>query len=180
MSRFPWQKSSPGRENHELHREWGKDSIFQGFITVINSSKSYWRIDPASLPPFVAGARGGRRIKRGPLIDLDALQSLLKSGNFDDDKLDLANPDCIKDMQKEGWSSTDVLNMLAGLCEKNDYYKSEWCAIHGSRMVPCDVYRTPFDAARGCRTPKGLLVYIKFSIEEDGGLTIALVSCHAA
>ena len=70
--------------------------------------------------------------------------------------------------------------MLADMNGQTDYYKSEWCEVLGGRLVPCDVYRTPYDAERKRRHPKGLLVYIKFSIETDGTLTIALVSCHAA
>ena len=48
-------------------------------------------------------------------------------------------------------------------------------AVRAVRCLP-----HPYDAVRKRRHPKGLLVYIKFSIEADGALTIALVSCHAA
>jgi hypothetical protein len=73
-----------------------------------------------------------------------------------------------------------VLHMFVGLNGEQDYYKSEWCEVIGGRMVPCDVYRIPFDSAHKCRHPKGLLVYIKFSVEEEGWLTVTLVSCHSA
>ena len=114
------------------------------------------------------------------MIKLEAVQALLKSGVFDTDQLWLATNDCEKDLLKERWSIYDVLQMLADMDGTVDYYKSEWCEVLGERFVPCDVYRTPYDAVRKRRHPKGLLVYIKFSIEADGALTIALVSCHAA
>ena len=114
------------------------------------------------------------------MIKLEAVQALLRGGDFDIDQLWLATDDCEKDLQKEGWSVTDVLQMLVDMDLAADYYKSEWCQVLGGRFVPCDVYRTPYDAVRKRRHSQGLLVYIKFSIEVDGTLTIALVSCHAA
>ena len=115
----------------------------------------------------------------GPLIKLEALQTWLKSGDFDTERLWLATHKCERDLRKERWAIADVLHMLVSM-DAQDYYKSEWCEVLGGRWVPCDVYRTPYDAQRMCRHPKGLQVYIKFSIELDGTLTIALVSCHAA
>ncbi len=148
---------------------------------MINYLQVYWRVDPSSIPGFDAKKRSSRKITEGPLIKLEALQALLKSGVFDtDDQLWLATDKCEKDLQKEQWSVNDVLQMLVDMDGVTDYYKSEWCEVLGGRFVPCDVYRTPYDAQRKRRHPKGLLVYIKFSIEVDGTLTIALVSCHAA
>ena len=148
---------------------------------MINYSYVYWRVDPSSIPGFDAKNRSSRKISTGPLIKLDALQALLKSGVFDvDDQLWLATEKCVKDLRKDSWSINDVLQMLVGMDGAADYYKSEWCEVLGGRFVPCDVYRTPYDAQRQCRHTKGLLVYIKFSMEMDGALTIALVSCHAA
>lgn len=143
---------------------------------VIKYSSTYWRLDPGNVP----GQGVSRKISGGPLIKLDAVQALLKSGQFDTDQLWLATDKCEKDLRKEGWSISDVLQMLVDMEGAADYYKSEWCEVLGARWVPCDVYRTPYDAVRKRRHSKGLLVYIKFSIEVDGTLTIALVSCHAA
>jgi len=147
---------------------------------VINYLQVFWHIDPSSIPVVDPGRRSSRRIVGGPLIKLEAVQALLKSGDFDTDQLWLATYDCEKDLQKEKWSVSDVLQMLVDMEGAADYYKSEWCEVLGERFVPCDVYRTPYDAERKRRHPKGLRVYIKFSIEVDGTLTIALVSCHAA
>ena len=147
---------------------------------MINYSHTYWHVEPTSIPRPSLNKRSSRKIIGGPLIKLEAVQALLKSGVFDTDQLWLATNDCEKDLLKERWSIYDVLQMLADMDGTVDYYKSEWCEVLGDRFVPCDVYRTPYDAERKRRHPKGLLVYIKFSIELDGTLTIALVSCHAA
>ena len=147
---------------------------------MINYSHIYWHVEPTSIQRPSLNKRSSRKIVGGPLIKLEAVQALLKSGVFDTDQLWLATNDCEKDLLKERWSIYDVLQMLADMDGTVDYYKSEWCEVLGDRFVPCDVYRTPYDAERKRRHPKGLLVYIKFSSELDGTLTIALVSCHAA
>ena len=147
---------------------------------MINYSHTYWHVEPTSIQRPSLNKRSSRKIIGGPLIKLEAVQALLKSGVFDTDQLWLATNDCEKDLLKERWSIYDVLQMLADMDGTVDYYKSEGCEVLGDRFVPCDVYRTPYDAERKRRHPKGLLVYIKFSIELDGTLTIALVSCHAA
>ena len=147
---------------------------------MINYSHIYWYVEPTSIQRPSLNKRSSRKIIGGPLIKLEAVQALLKSGVFDTDQLWLATNDCEKDLLKERWSIYDVLQMLADMDGTVDYYKSEWCEVLGERFVPCDVYRTPYDATRKRRHPKGLRVYIKFSIEADGALTIALVSCHAA
>ena len=146
---------------------------------MINYSHTYWHVEPTSIQRPSLNKRSSRKIIGGPLIKLEAVQALLKSGVCDTDQLWLATNDCEKDLLKERWSIYDVLQMLADMDGTVDYYKSEWCEVLGDRFVPCDVYRTPYDAERKRRHPKGLLVYIKFSIELDGTLTIALVSCHA-
>jgi hypothetical protein len=147
---------------------------------VINFTQIFWHVDPSLIPKVIPIKRGQRLIRGGPLIKLKALQALLKSGDFDTERLWLATVKCEKDLLKERWSIADVLHMLVGLDGAQDYYKSEWCEVLGGRWIPCDVYRSPYDAQRMCRHPKGLPVYIKFSIEWDGTLTIALVSCHSA
>lgn len=147
---------------------------------VINYPNTYWHFDPGTYPGKGAKRGAPRQISGGPLIKLGAVQALLQSGEFDMDQLWPATKRCEKELLKESWSISDVLQMLTDLDGAADYYKSEWCEVLGGRFVPCDVYRTPYDAVRKRRHPKGLLVYIKFSMEADGALTIALVSCHAA
>ncbi len=87
----------------------------KGFITVINSGSSFWAVDPTSITPFNPAKPRQRTILGGPLINLGALQALLKSGNFDTDQLWLATDKCRRDLQNERWSTADVLNMLSNL-----------------------------------------------------------------
>jgi hypothetical protein len=145
---------------------------------VINLPSDLWAVDPSALTPFNPTKSRRRQIPGGPLINLGALQALLKSGIFDTDQLWLATDKCVRDLQNERWSAEDVLYMLLNLVGAEDYSKSEWCQVKGGRMVPCDVFKTYYDAEQKNRNPKALPVYIKFSIDDDGLVTIALVSCH--
>ncbi len=145
---------------------------------MITSFPSYWQVPREHRPLSPAGAKKNRGIRLGPLFNLAALQTLLRSGDFDTDQLWIATEKCNKDLRKEGWSSTDVLHMLCALTTA-DYYKSEWCEDSHGHWAPCDAYRLPYDAQRQCRAPSsGLRVYLKFSIDDDAVVTIALVSCH--
>jgi hypothetical protein len=153
--------------------------VSDGFITVISYPSSLWSVDPAAITPFNPASSRQRRILGGPLINLGALQALLTSGNFDTDQLWLATDKCVRDLQNERWKVEDVLYMLVSLVAREDYASSEWCQVKGGRVVPCDVYKTCYDAQRKSRNPKALPVYIKFSIDNDGIVTILLVSCHA-
>lgn len=146
---------------------------------MINFPSDLWAVDPAAITPFNPAKPRQRQIHGGPLINLGALQALLKSGSFDTDQLWLATDKCVRDLQNERWSAEDVLYMLVNLVAGEDYDSSEWCQVKGGRMVPCDVFKTYYDAERKSRNTKALPVYIKFSIDDDGLLTIALVSCHA-
>lgn len=105
---------------------------------------------------------------------------MLSSGEFDTEQLWLATDKCEKDLRKEQWSVEDVLQMLVNLSGTEDYRKSEWCKVEGGRMVACDVYSTRYDASNKCRHPQGLPVYLKFSIDDNGIVTLVLVSCHAS
>ncbi|MEY8689678.1 MAG: hypothetical protein AB9M53_07345 [Leptothrix sp. (in: b-proteobacteria)] len=148
---------------------------------MINFKAEFWRVDPESIAPFVPGKTRTRSIRGGPLINLGELQAALRSGDFDkDEQLWFATKKCGKDLESEGWSTDDVLQMLVNLNGPRDFSKSEWCQVTGGSQVPCDVYATRFDAERKCNSPNGLPVYIKFSIQDDGLVTIALVSCHAS
>lgn len=68
--------------------------------------------------------------------------------------------------------------MLVSLDGPADYLKSEWCQVRGGAMVACDVYALNYDSLRKQRHPRGLEIYLKFSLNEQGTLTIVLVSCH--
>ena len=146
---------------------------------VIKSQTGYWVVDTAFLS-WQPGA--DRKIKGGPLIDLAALQDGIRQGLLVDESVWLATDRCERDLQNYRWGHADVLTMLDCLKPgpKGDYRKSEWCEVKGGRWVPCDVYRLNYDSERQCRNPNALEVYLKFSIEEDGALTLVMVSCHGS
>ena len=147
---------------------------------MINYPSAFWTIDPADIPAYDPDNSRSRLIRIGPLIKLTALQTLLSSGEFDTDQLWLATEKCEKDLRKEQWSVADVLQMLVNMDGGEDYNKSEWCQVSGGRVVACDVYKTRYDAIHKRRHQQGLPVYLKFSIDGEGIVTIALVSCHAS
>jgi hypothetical protein len=151
---------------------------------------SFWRRDPGSLSP--PGPDGSREIDGGRLFDLTALQTLLNSGDFDLDALVFGTRGARADQERNRWKHDDVLHMLTLLKEPappehgsvesgNDYRKSEWCEVdaeHGRRWVPCDVYRMRVDLEKLQRHSRGTEVYFKFSVEDDGYVTIVMASCH--
>jgi len=118
------------------------------------------------------------------LLDLGALQAVLRSGQFDVDALWFATSGARKDREKYQWSNADVLEMLLALRgpahSPSDYFKSEWCEVddvNGMRWVPCDAYRMNYDIEGRRRDAHGTEMYLKFSLE-DGVLAIVLASCH--
>ena len=113
----------------------------------------------------------------GPLVDLPRLQVVLNSRQFDQNDLWIATASCERDLENYQWTYDKVLLMLVSLVA-SDYQKSEWCGIKGGRHVPCDVYLLPYDLVRHQRNARAEAVYLKFSIDEAGALTIVLVSCH--
>jgi hypothetical protein len=149
---------------------------------VISYPNTFWTVAPEDIPAYDPASPRSRFIRiGGPLINLGSLQTLLCSGNFDmEQQLWLATDKCRKDLRKEQWSVDDVLQMLVNMDPVEDYDKSEWCQVAGGRMAACDVYATRYDAAHRRRHPQGLPVYLKFSIDENDVVTIALVSCHAS
>ena len=146
---------------------------------MINFPTNYWLVDVNALPAFDPAKPRTRAIRVGPLVDMVAPQTVLNSGSFDLDNLWIATDKCEHDLGKESWKVSDVLQMLAGLNRQQGYRKSEWCQVLGGGMVPCDVYVTRYDAERQQCHPRGLEVYLKFSINDGGQLTIVMVSCHA-
>lgn len=146
---------------------------------VIKSQTAYCLVPVAAL----AGSPGaGRAIKGGPLFDLPALQAAIEQGLLVEESIWLATDRCERDMQNYRWGFADVLRMVACLVpgRQGDYKKSEWCKVVCERWVPCDVYRLNYDSERQRRSQNALEVYLKFSVDEAGGLTLVLVSCHGS
>lgn len=150
----------------------------------------FWRRDPGTLNQ--PRPKASRLIQGGRLFDLTGLQAFLASGQFDLDDIVFGTRGARTDRERNRWKHEDVLNMLMLLKEPapptpgaaemaNDYVKSEWCEVDGEedmRWVPCDVYRTHIDLVRLQRNDQGTEVYFKFSVEDDGYLTIVMASCH--
>lgn len=135
-----------------------------------------WKIDRASL---TLPTSGRRTIHGGPVFDLVVLQGMVAAGALGEDEVWVATDSCERDLENEQWSYDDVLHMLSCL-KPADFKKAEWCQVKGGEMFPCDVYLLHFDFERRVRNARGLEVYMKFSVTEDGQLSLVLVSCHGS
>lgn len=143
---------------------------------VINLTPTPWRIAQALLRQ----PQGGQRIIRGgPVFDLDVLQSLVTDGVLGEDMVWVANTRCERDLENYRWDYAEVLHMITCL-KLPDFRGSTWCQVKGGEMYPCDDYRFLYDCDRRERNVRGLEVYVKFSVNDDGQLTLVLVSCHGS
>jgi len=135
-----------------------------------------WKIAPASL----ARPSGTRRsIRGGPVFDLTFLQGLIIEGDLGEDEVWVANNTCERDLENYRWDYAEVLRMITCL-RQADYRTSVWCQVTGGEFYPCDDYRFFYDCERRERNARGLEVYVKFSVTDDGQLTLVLVSCHGS
>jgi hypothetical protein len=142
---------------------------------VINSAPNVWKVSVGTLSPPKKGQT--RKIGRQPLIDLGAVQAAIAGGLLVDDDVWPATRRCWNSLEDYEWSFADVLQMFSCL-RAEDYKESEWCDVDGGRTVPADVYTIPYDDKRRERSRNGLVFYVKFSIDNAGGLTLVLVQCH--
>ena len=135
-----------------------------------------WKIARASLKRPTSSRRA---IAGGPVFDLVVLQKLLADGALTEDEVWVATDRFERDLENEQWSYEDVLHMLSCL-RPADFKNAEWCQVKGGEMYPCDVYRLHFDFERRVRNARGREVYMKFSVTDDGQLSLVLVSCHGS
>lgn len=142
---------------------------------MINSAPNVWKISVGTLNPPKKGKT--RKIGRQPLIDLGAVQTAIAGGLLVDDDLRPSTRRCRNSLEDLTWSYADVLQMFSCL-RAEDYKESEWCDVDGGRTVPADVYTIAYDDKRQERCRNGLVFYVKFSIDDAGGLTLVLVQCH--
>ena len=142
---------------------------------MINSAPNVWNVDVTVLSRPKKGQT--RKIGRQPLIDLGAVQAAIAGKLLIDDDVWLATPRCRSRLEDYEWTYADVLKMFSCL-RAEDYKESEWCDVDGGRTVPADVYRIAYDDKRRERSRNGLVFYVKFSIDDAGGLTLVLVQCH--
>lgn len=135
-----------------------------------------WKRDRSLLIP---PTNNQRKIRGGPLLDLLALQALVANGAMGEDEVWVATDRCEQDLENWQWSFADVLYMLSCL-KSGDFKNSEWCQIKGGKLYPGDAYCLPYDCERRERSLRGLEVYMKFSVSENGQLSLVLVSCHGS
>lgn len=135
-----------------------------------------WRIDPATLKKPTGNQR---KIRGGPVLELAALQGLIEDGRIGEDEVWVANTSCERDLENYRWDYAEVLEMICCLHDA-DYRQSAWCLVNGGALYPCDDYRFSYDCERRERNARGLEVYMKFSVTDDGQLSLVLVSCHGS
>ncbi|HNU10986.1 MAG TPA: hypothetical protein PKJ45_06435 [Rubrivivax sp.] len=105
------------------------------------------------------------------------VQAAIAGGLLADENVWPATRRCRNSLEDYEWSYADVLRMF-GCLRDGDYKGSEWCDVDGGRTVPPDVYTIQYDEERGERSRSGLSFYVKFSIDDQGGLTLVLIQCH--
>ena len=142
---------------------------------MINSRPNLWLNDLREASPPAAGKP--RRINGGPLLNLMALQEVIASRQLSAENVWPATRRCRNSLEDYRWSFDVVLEVFNCLLPE-DYKNSEWCGVDGNRTVPCDVYRICFDEVRRKRNPNACEVYLKFSIDDEGALTLVLVQSH--
>lgn len=135
---------------------------------------SLWRIDRAKLPPKPAKTR---KIRGGPLIELPALQQAIADDVLRDDGVWLATRKAERDVENLEWNYRDVLDCIVKLLP-DDFKYSEWCDDSYRGMHPCDAYAIPYDDRTRKRTRNSCCYYLKFSLDEEGGLVLVVISCH--
>lgn len=113
------------------------------------------------------------------MFDLAIVQGMVTAGEMGEDSVWVATDSCERDLENAAWDYGDVLQMLS-CARPADFKNAEWCQVKGGELYPCDVYRFGFDCERRVRNARGLEVYLKFSVTDDGRLTLVLVSCHGS
>jgi len=133
-----------------------------------------WRIDPTTLTP---PPRGKRKIRGGPLINLEALQEAIRAGMVTENSVDVVNRSCDDDLDKLEWTLQDVLDCLR-CASARDFRGSEWCETSWAGCLPCDAYAVPYDEPSKRRKPGALEYYLKFSLDEGNTLRVQMVRAH--
>ena len=145
-----------------------------------------WKQDPSTVPR--PGARQGAKklIKGGPLIDLGALQEMLRNGDLDlgkDEHCWVGTNNCYAALAKLEWTTGDqvsklILLLRPGRLPKGDFVNSQWCSDSEGALSPCDAYKVRIDEQNWKRDVRAPLYYVKFSVDDTGQLHLVLISCH--
>jgi hypothetical protein len=134
-----------------------------------------WLVDPATLPKR---SDKTRKIGRKPLIDLAGLQAAISTGALEDDDVWLATRSSDEGLQTLEWTVGDLLDCVRCL-HTHDHRGAEWCDNGKNRWFACDAYAIRYDDTRRCRNIlSDVEYYLKFSIDENGSLTLIMIRVH--
>lgn len=136
---------------------------------------SLWLIAPAKLSP---PSKNRRKIGSDPLIDLAALQAAINDATLGDDDVWPATKKAEKNLEDLVWTFRDLLDCIASLLP-TDHKSAEWCEDRKGNWHPCDAYAIRYDHLGKCRVRySDINYYLKFSLDQNGALTLVLISCH--
>lgn len=134
-----------------------------------------WKVDRTRL---TRPSQSRRQISRKPLFDLAGLQQAIKSNALDPDSVLLGTRSVDDELQKLTWEVSDLLDCIACL-HPSDFRNAQWCRDRHGTWYPCDSYAIRYDEYGRCRAPQsGIEFYVKFSIDEEGSLTLVMLRLH--
>jgi len=118
-----------------------------------------------------------------PLFCLTGLQGVIRSGALREDDVWLATTDSGNDLWQMKWTIQDLLDFLGCLRPyrlnvEHDFHNAEWCKDTRGDWYPCDSYKMSYDKEQKCRDANGVSVFVKFSVSEEGDLTLVVISAH--
>lgn len=135
----------------------------------------YWLIDPTTLPAPTARKR---KLGRKPLIDLASLQQAIRTGALGEDDVLLGTIKAERNLGELDWFPQDVLDCIACL-DPADHRNAAWCQDSDGDWHACDDYAIHYDeTAKRRLRHSDINFYLKFSISENGDLSLILISCH--
>lgn len=134
---------------------------------------SLWLIDRQALPE---PSPRRRRIGDTPLIDLAGLQQAIRDRRLSE--VWVGTKQTKNNLEDLGWTFDDLLECVACLSPL-DFKNAEWCEDSYGGWHPCDAYAIRYDDRAKCRVRySDINYYLKFSLDEDGALTLVLIRCH--
>ena len=141
---------------------------------------SLWLVDPkkVAFPRVANPTKAELKLGSKPLVDLSGLQQAIKTGALGDDDVWPATRRAENNLEDLKWIFGDLLDCIACLSSA-DFKGAEWCEDRNGNWHPCDAYAIRYDHLAKCRVRySDINYYLKFSLEEDGALTLVLISCH--
>lgn len=149
---------------------------------VINSHPRFWLQDPTKLPGPPQG-KSSRKLWNRALLDLAEIQACIRSGELDEDAVEIATKRCELGLHELKWSASDLLTFILelrpySLTKANDFKGAEWCKDRNGDWHACDAYAASFDTQLMRRDPKGVSIYVKFSVPTDGECLLITIGAH--